>query len=336
MRGVCALIVMVMHCDLALNTGHLLNHGWLSVDVFFVLSGFVIAYTYEDRLRDGFAFTQFVRARARRLIPVQMIGTALATLAAMLAVHHVDPTALGLAGIFGMLLIPVALTPLRSVFSSVDLAFPTNLVLWSLEAEWLANLVYARWLFARSGRILAGVAGLLAVPLIVHALSYTFGWSLGVRPGDLAWGLLRGTVEFLIGVMLFRLQGRLAKLPSVRPELVYAIWFAVACVPMPHVMPLFEAGASLILAPFLIALLIRSDRPVPRGLVWLGALSYPLYASHFAIINLASLAFDPAVARHSPLFVFPMAAAALALAWRMERMIPARLPVRLAPAPTEV
>jgi len=54
MLGLCALIVVLYHCGYGLNTPPLVGSGWLSVDVFFVLSGFVIALAYEDKLRTGF------------------------------------------------------------------------------------------------------------------------------------------------------------------------------------------------------------------------------------------------------------------------------------------
>jgi peptidoglycan/LPS O-acetylase OafA/YrhL len=61
MRGLCALIVTAYHCAYALNTAHFPDSGWLSVDMFFVLSGFVIALAYEDRLKAGFSFSDFLR-----------------------------------------------------------------------------------------------------------------------------------------------------------------------------------------------------------------------------------------------------------------------------------
>src|SRR5579872_3605681 len=82
-RGVCAAIVAVFHCDTFLLSGHLLNHGFLSVDAFFVISGFVIALTYEDRLCREMSLWDFLVKRGKRLIPTHLIGTALVVLVAI-------------------------------------------------------------------------------------------------------------------------------------------------------------------------------------------------------------------------------------------------------------
>src|SRR3569833_1075389 len=62
MRGLCAVAVALLHFDL--GAGFLAKHGFLSVDMFFVLSGFVIALKYEDRLRSPNGFRAFLGARA--------------------------------------------------------------------------------------------------------------------------------------------------------------------------------------------------------------------------------------------------------------------------------
>ena len=78
LRGVAALIVLCYHCfegfaTSVVNQG--CNHGYLAVDFFFILSGFVIGYAYDDRLRDGSVPTgMFFRRRLVRLHPMVVFG----------------------------------------------------------------------------------------------------------------------------------------------------------------------------------------------------------------------------------------------------------------------
>ena len=147
MRGLCALFVATFHFDMLLNTGHLLNHGWLSVDIFFVLSGFVIAMVYEDRLKAGMGTRSFLAARARRLIPTQVVGTLIVGLTyfVLLWAGRLTPAAvtqpiLLVALVFGLLLIPITYSPFARLFTSWDTTYPINSPLWSLNGEWLGSV----------------------------------------------------------------------------------------------------------------------------------------------------------------------------------------------------
>jgi peptidoglycan/LPS O-acetylase OafA/YrhL len=74
LRGVAAIAVTSLHFRFELGK-FLLPHSYLAVDFFFVLSGFVLAYAYEDRLSEGMKPIQFLRLRVIRLYPLYLIGT---------------------------------------------------------------------------------------------------------------------------------------------------------------------------------------------------------------------------------------------------------------------
>jgi peptidoglycan/LPS O-acetylase OafA/YrhL len=79
------------------------------------------------------------------------------------------------------------------------------------------------------------------------------------------------------------------------------------------------------MAPLSVALLIRGERPLPGIYPVLGTLSYPLYASHFAIVNLAAIWLVPK-SEHNLIVLIPMLFASLLLAWCVSRaaaMLPA-------------
>ena len=326
LRGVCALVVVFFHCSLILHSGLLLNHGWLSVDVFFVLSGFVIALRYEAELHERGGFTRFLFARAKRLVPVQVLGTICVALA-MLAIaangrsQTVLPGFTGLAAAFGILLIPNISFSQRPMVTSPE-AFPANPPLWSLFDEWIANLLYSAALHRLKTRHAVALCTICWLCLLLHAWNFQLGWDAGNHVGQLIIGAIRAISEFMAGVVVSRLlaAGDLDRLPSLRPELIYLFWILVASVPMARALPLFECLAATLGAAFSVALLARSDRPVPGFFIWLGAISYPLYASHIAVVMLAKAGLKHGEP-HDAFLAVPMVAASVALALAVDRAI---------------
>lgn len=314
-RGVCAAIVAVFHCDSFLLSGHLLNHGFLSVDAFFILSGFVIALTYEDRLSQEMNFWGFLVKRSRRLIPIHLLGTALVVLVAiwMFKIGDLEidltPSMLLLYSVLGFLLLPNLGFPGQG-------SFPVNSVLWSLSCEWIVNITYARFLFRCRMEWLLAIVATLWVLLADFAIHSPTGLLFGSTPSNFWLGIVRGFAGFFAGVIIFRLGrgGHLQNLPSVRPELIYALFFLATTIPAHGPTPVFDLSVWLLLLPA-VALLVRSDRPVPRFYVWLGTISYPLYVSQLAAIRLMLPFIAPLGGRHSVLFAIPMLCGAFFLAW---------------------
>lgn len=76
LRGLAAVMVVFYHRRELLPNG-LAEHGYLAVDFFFMLSGFVIAYAYEDKLRTGMSRTSFIVRRLQRLMPLVILGACL-------------------------------------------------------------------------------------------------------------------------------------------------------------------------------------------------------------------------------------------------------------------
>lgn len=321
MRGVCALTVVLFHCSGLFARGEVFCHGFLAVDVFFVLSGFVIAHTYETRLADGMALRDFARARVWRLAPVYWLGTLLctATLAAMAAFQPAGtfygPGLIALLSAMAMLLIPQ--------YGLGDLAYPANPVAWSLLGEVVANFLYARFLAARGGRLHAGIIVACWAACALYGYAQPHGWVYGARASDVFMTPLRAIPSFLAGVLIYRAwrAGYLDRLPALPPLALLLVWIVIAEVPTHGPTPTFDMIVATLLSPLLIVLLVRAKDTAPRPLLFLGAISYPLYASHLALINLA---------RETPLLGFAkgpdpiraglVVAATLALAWAIHRL----------------
>src|SRR5579872_5084839 len=199
LRGVCALTVVLYHCELLFAPGVIFCHGYLAVDLFFILSGFVIAANYEHRFAGGLTAQQFVTARIRRLGPVYWVSLALALIAALIVESYRSAPEFGRAltlGGMAAFLIPT--------IGAGTFAYPTNSVAWSLAWEIIVNAVYAMALYRLRSRHLAVIAiGLWALAL-AESLVNPRGWSFGMTGSDVWSGGLRAFPGFLAGVLLFR------------------------------------------------------------------------------------------------------------------------------------
>lgn len=291
MRGVCAFSVVLFHAANLFRPGSLLPHGYLAVDMFFILSGFVIALNYETALAKGMQLGVFLQARGRRLLPVYWLGAAfnVAVFIWMAASGYYPP---GYSNFMIWLGVPLLTMLLLPVFGVPGDGFsPAMLnVTWSLLVEWLVNSVYAARLFRCRTRTLAALAAVLWGAMAVAGYFTGRGWCVGISRNDVfTLGLLRGVPAFLAGVVIFRLHTKswFARLPVVSPQVLLSLWLCIAVVPTAAATPTFDWIAVIVLCPLLVMLLIRAERQAQAYGKMLGALSYPLYAVHPGIILLA-------------------------------------------------
>jgi peptidoglycan/LPS O-acetylase OafA/YrhL len=319
LRGVCALTVVLLHCELLFNAGAVFCHGYLAVDVFFLLSGFVISASYDARLASGLTAWQFLKARVTRLAPVYWAGTALCVMAALARSHYQPAMTPGSILMFGAMAAVLLPFPAQGIF-----AYPANPVAWTLAWELVVNFLYARWLRRAGTPALAVLIAVLLALATAEAFVSSRGWSFGMTGADIWLGGLRAAPEFLMGVVLYRLHcaGAFLRLPQVTPLLPLTAWLTIASMPQ-GLSPLFDLGVVLLAAPLLVVVLARAE--APGWFAPLGAVSYPLYATHLALIGLA---------QHTPLFGLdrgprPLLAAgvvffALAVAWAVHRLLDPR------------
>jgi peptidoglycan/LPS O-acetylase OafA/YrhL len=149
LRGVAAIIVIFFHLTEPLATSHLdnvVNHGYLAVDFFFLLSGFVVGYAYDDRW-DTLTVGGFLRRRFERLQPLVVLGMTLGAIGFYFTdspiwplIHTVPVWKLIVVMLIGWTLIPIPLSmDIRGWFEM----HPLNSVGWSLFFEYIANILYA-------------------------------------------------------------------------------------------------------------------------------------------------------------------------------------------------
>lgn len=308
LRGVAALLVVWYHVfeGFAFAGGGLIegiNHGYLAVDFFFMLSGFVVGYAYDDRWSKGMTHRQFFRRRLIRLHPMVMMGALLGAVTFLLQGGvKWDGTSVPLSMVLlsllcGLFLIPAVPGTGAEVRGNGEM-YPLNGPSWSLFFEYLGNLLYALLIRRFSTRLLTGWVVLLGVALAWFALTdpsgygcLGVGWTLeGVNfPG----GLLRMLFPFSMGLLLSR---------KFRPLKVRgAFWLCtlvlVVLFHIPYISGtepfclngLFEWVCIVLIFPVLVwlgASGCTTDRFSTRCCRWLGDLSFPLYAVHYPLMYL--------------------------------------------------
>jgi peptidoglycan/LPS O-acetylase OafA/YrhL len=297
LRGVAAFMVVIFHTFEAYANDNRftqkINHGYLAVDFFFLLSGFVVAYAYDDRWADtskarGGRMTQweFYKRRLIRLQPMVIMGNLIGA-----ATFYLQP-----APIFPL----VASTPVWKVLAVMLVGFtmipilpsmdirgwqemhPLDGPAWSLFFEYLANIFYALGLRKLSNRALAVLLTVSAALLIEVAV-------FGPR-GDVIGGA-RLLFPFFAGILLMRLGKRI----HIKHAFPVCSLLLIALFVMPrfggptHLWQngLYECLCIIILFP-LIVLMGAGDRlTAPRAIrlcKFFGDISYPLYITHYPLV----------------------------------------------------
>lgn len=311
LRGVAAMMVVAFHLFETYSGGHItqiINHGYLAVDFFFVLSGFVIGYAYDDRWQ-SMSLGAFAKRRLIRLHPMLLLGSVIGGLlyyfGSCEAFPIIAPTPwhkVALVMLLGCLLIPIR--------GSLDIrgwaeGYPLNGPAWSLAFEYVANILYAL-VIRRLGKIALGVCvaafAVLTVLLTMNIdlfgflacrseLAYTVigGWSLD--PHQLYVGFSRLLYPFFAGLLLSRL-GLVIRLRNgfVASSIIVAVILAMPFVGTAEVQwtnGLYEAVCIIALFPLIVAIGAGSNdmSKLTAGLCrFLGEISFPLYITHYPLI----------------------------------------------------
>lgn len=285
LRGIAALAVVGFHAHPLLG-GAYVPRGYLAVDLFFLMSGVVIAHAYEARLREGLGLGGFFVIRMVRFAPFYLLGTLFGILLAALLILT------GSAGSWGALAVD---TVLGALFlpnllhgTQADL-FPLNVPGWSLFYEIAVNLLYVLLLPLLGNRVLVGIvavsgAALAALVLFVPGIEI----NSGPLAADLPQASLRVIFAFSFGVLIYRKRDdwQFPALP-VLPLIALAVF--------PYFLPLAVLGGAwdllyvLVLSPLLIMALLKASQgpmsgPATRASLMLGTLSYGVYATHYPLI----------------------------------------------------
>jgi peptidoglycan/LPS O-acetylase OafA/YrhL len=284
LRGVAALAVVIFHFMEWVFTDtnkNFIGHGFLAVDFFFCLSGFVIGYAYDERI-GKMGVGSFFKARLIRLHPLVVLGSVLG-LVAFLLDPFASPQAYSEGWIALLFVCSVFLVPLPFMEERAFNLFAFNAPSWSLFWEYVANIFYAFVLY-KVGRRTLGALTILA-GVIICLVSYRAGNLLGGWSKDnFLDGGARVAYSFLAGLLLYR-SNWIIKNNFGFPALAILL-FLVFIMPGSQWNWLTEVLVVLFIFPLVVSLgagsgLSSQWKKVCR---FSGNISYPLYMTHYAAI----------------------------------------------------
>ena len=308
LRGVAALMVIWYHVfeGYAFAGGTTIdtfNHGYLAVDFFFILSGFVIGYAYDDRWGKNFTMKDFIKRRLIRLHPMVIMGAVVGAITFYIQGSvQWDGTHIGISMVMLSLLCTIFFIPAMpgvgyEVRGNGEM-FPLNGPCWSLFFEYIGNILYALFIRRLSNKALTIVVVLLGVALASFAIfnvsgygNIGVGWTLdGV---NFIGGLLRMLFPFSMGMLLSR---------NFKPmKLRGAFWICTLVMIALFAVPYLEGTESIctngiyeafcIIIAFPILLWIgasgtTTDKKSNQICKFLGDISYPIYVIHYPFMYL--------------------------------------------------
>ncbi len=291
LRGLGATLVLIGHILLVLGP-IVVPGGAVIVDLFFLLSGFVIAFSYESRFATGMRASEFMLHRIVRLYPLYFVGIALGyVLLLLLAIN--DPDGGQRSWILTLQFIPeILVLPAPPALGNHD-AYPLNVPAWTLFFEFLVNIVYVlafRWL--RDTRVLAVVTALCALLLVATVLHFG-GIDAGSTWTSFWAGFGRAGFGFFAGVLTYRLLGRptTTRRPTSWWALVVLVAIPVACfLPAPpELRPFVDLTMAIGLGmPLLyISQAIEPPKQFVRLFIMGGRVSYAIYILHWPFLEAA-------------------------------------------------
>jgi peptidoglycan/LPS O-acetylase OafA/YrhL len=293
LRGIAALLVMEWHFPFLGGGDPHFGRAYLSVDLFFILSGFVVAQAYHGWLTDGGTAGRFLRVRLIRLYPMYLIA-ALVSGAFWLVRIATHGTEFGTLGQWAASLVPsLLMLPSPPGWSfRPDLLFPFNALAWSLLYELAVNALYG--VLARR----LGWKTLAALALLGAAVAGVGAWLTGDNGSGWQWtttgfGLGRALYGFFAGFIVWRLWQRWPA-PAV-PSWLLAAVFMIAAVPGTRYFAwTYDLAAVFVLFPLLVWLAASATAPrwLARLGVELGLASYAVYVLQGPILRFVTFGWD--------------------------------------------
>jgi peptidoglycan/LPS O-acetylase OafA/YrhL len=303
LRGVASIVVVAFHVFETYSGGNrfnqIINHGYLAVDFFFVLSGFVVAYAYDDRWGK---MTQwdFYKRRLIRLQPMVIMGSIIGAALFYFQGSAAFPLING-TPVWQMLIVMLVGCTLVPLLPSMDIRgwqemHPLNGPAWSLFFEYIANILYAV-IVRRFSKLLLTIFVVLSACFLIQYLvmgpqgDVIGGWS--VDKTQLHIGFARLLYPFFAGVLLFRM-GKLIHIKSAFTvcSVLIIVILAVPRIGGPEHLwmnGLYESFCIIILFPLIVSIGAGgkiTGKFANKVCKFFGDISYPLYITHYPLIYL--------------------------------------------------
>ena len=311
LRGVAALLVLVYHifegfafAEATNGVGNgvitIFNHGHIAVDFFFILSGFVISYAYDDRWQK-MSLGSFFKRRLIRLHPMIVMGAVIGTVAFCFDGFmrwDGSVTSIGwvmVALLLTMFMIPAVPGAAYEVRGNGEM-FPLNGPMWSLFFEYIGNILYAlvvRRLSTKALAMLVAILGILHAYIFVGDLSgydsVGVGWTIDTV--NFGGGLVRMLFPFTMGMLLARkFRAKSVKGAFWICSALLIVMFSVPYLVVDNAISfnsLYEVICITAIFPFIVWLGAcgKSEGNITSRINrFLGEISYPLYIVHYPIM----------------------------------------------------
>ena len=302
LRGVAAILVVTFHVFETYSGDRfhqVMNHGYLAVDFFFVLSGFVVAYAYDDRWGEMTQW-EFYKRRLIRLQPMVIIGTIIGAALFYFQASAAFPL-ISATPLWKMLLVMLVGFTMVPLLPSMDIRgwaemHPLNGPAWSLFFEYIANILYALIVRRFSKTLLSIFVFLSACFLVQYLVSgpqgdVIGGWSIDKT--QLHIGFARLLYPFFAGVLLFRM-GKLIHFKNafaICTALILIIFFIprIGGTPNLWMNGVYESFSIIVVFPLIVAIGAGGNltgKFATKACKFLGAISYPIYITHYPLIYL--------------------------------------------------
>ena len=305
LRGVAALMVIFYHVFEAFATSPIdqrFNHGYLAVDFFFILSGFVIGYAYDDRWKT-MTTKDFIKRRLIRLHPMVVLGAVLGVIAFCIqGCEKWDGTQVSISMVMLALLINLFLIPAvpgswPEIRGNGEM-YPLNGPSWSLFFEYIGNIMYALFIRRMSTKALTALVALAGIGLASFAIfNFSGAGHLGVGWTMEEYNLIGGFLRVLFSFSIGLLMSRVFKPIPVKGAFWICSLAIVVLLSMPYVgngealwmNGIYDSVCAILIFPMLVYLGASgktTDKHSARICKFLGDISYPLYMVHYPLIYL--------------------------------------------------
>ncbi len=304
LRGVAAFSVMFYHFCMGSSVA-LFPNATVGVDLFFMLSGFVLAHAYATRFQQGYAYSAYLYRVLTRLYPMLLAGCVLGMVALFLnkaaGFTNVSTQDIVMAFVSNALFLPYLHT--SSFTAYVQPIFPTNHPAWSLFFQLTANILLLPLLVLQSKRLLqvmlASFAALMWLGYVYASSTHQPVWvnpSIGWDSLNFMGGFPRVLFSFTLGMLLQRLLqnpsakawlagSKIYQFACKVPFLVYALALGLF-----SLSPTYASGAfavlSLLACPLVILLgagSAHTSKTMSHLSTFLSWISYPLYCVHMPV-----------------------------------------------------